>query len=64
MTSAGAQKLHAATERNIGKRMAILIDGEVVSAPVVREPIAESAVINGNITKAKAERIVAGMKVQ
>jgi preprotein translocase subunit SecD len=44
--------------------MAILIDGEVISAPRVMQPIAESAVINGNITKEEAERIVAGIKIR
>ena len=44
-TSDGARKMHAATERNIGKRMAILIDGIVVCAPVVNSVLSESAVI-------------------
>lgn len=63
-TSDGAGKIHEATERNIGKRMAILIDGEVVSAPVVMEALNESAVINGYITKEEAERIVAGITIR
>jgi len=63
-TSAGARKIQEATERNIGKRMAILIDGEVVTAPVVREALKESAVINGHITREEAERIVAGILIR
>ncbi|MBN1126580.1 MAG: hypothetical protein JXA82_16355 [Sedimentisphaerales bacterium] len=63
-TPAGARKMHSATEKNIGKRMAILIDGEVISAPVVRDVLNESAVINGNITKEEAERIVKGITIQ
>jgi preprotein translocase subunit SecD len=55
--------MHAATEKNIGKRMAILIDGVVVSAPVVNDVISDVAVINGHITKQEAERIVAGITV-
>jgi hypothetical protein len=63
LTPAGAQKMHSVTEKNIGKRMAILIDGEVISAPVVMDAIAETAVINGNITKEEAEKIVAGIMI-
>jgi hypothetical protein len=60
-TPAGARKMRAATERNIGRRMAILIDGVVVAAPVVNSVISESAVVEGHLTKHEAERIVAGI---
>jgi hypothetical protein len=62
-TSEGARKMRAATERNIGKRMAILIDGVVVTAPVVRSVLNGSAVIEGHLTKQEAERIVAGITI-
>jgi preprotein translocase subunit SecD len=61
LTPAGARKMRAATERNIGKRMAILIDGVVVTAPVVNSVISEAAVVEGHLTKHEAERIVAGI---
>jgi len=61
---AAAQRMHAATAGHIDKPMAILIDGEVITAPTVRSPIAESAIINGKITKEEAEKIVAGMRIQ
>ena len=54
---AGAEKMRAATASNIGKPMAILLDGQVVMAPVVRSPIGGSAVITGKFTKAEAERM-------
>jgi hypothetical protein len=57
----GAAKISQATHSHIGKPLAILIDGKLVAAPVLRSPIATSAVINGNFTKAEADRIVAGM---
>jgi hypothetical protein len=62
-TPAGARKMHAATEGNIGKRMAILIDGVVVSAPVVNSVLSESAVVEGHLTRQEAERIVAGITI-
>ncbi len=63
-TPAGARKIHDATEKNIGKRMAILIDGEVVTAPVVREALGDTAVVDGHITREEAERIVAGIMIR
>jgi preprotein translocase subunit SecD len=41
--------------------MAVLVDGRVVMAPVVRSPISGSAVITGNFTRADAERIAEGI---
>jgi hypothetical protein len=60
-TDEGARKMRAATEKNIGKLVAILIDDEVIIAPVIRAAIAESAVISGNYTREQAERIVNGI---
>jgi hypothetical protein len=62
-TPAGARKMHAATGNNIGKRMAILIDGVVVTAPVVNSVFSKAAVIEGHLTKQEAERIVAGITI-
>jgi hypothetical protein len=61
---AGAEKMHKATESHIGRPIAILIDGEVVTAPTVRDATAESAIINGHMTKEEAEKIVAGMRIR
>jgi hypothetical protein len=57
----GARKMLRATESHIGQPLAILVDGEVVSAPVVRSPITTSALISGSYTRAEAERIVRGI---
>ena len=40
---------------------AILIDGEVVMAPVIRSAISNSALITGTFTRADAERIADGI---
>src|SRR5215472_7443512 len=37
--SAGARKFADATEANVGQPFAIILDNEVISAPVIREPI-------------------------
>ena len=61
---AGAEKMREATARHIGRPVAILIDGDVVTAPTVRSPISTSAVISGDYTKAEAERIVNGIGIR
>ena len=58
---AGAGRIAIATGGHVGRPLAILIDGQVVMAPVLRSPITTSAVISGDFTRAEAERIVAGI---
>ena len=59
--ASGAEKMRAATANHIGTLLAILLDGQVVMAPVLRSPIGASARITGNFTQAQAERIVRGI---
>ena len=60
----GAERMRQATATHVGRPVAILIDGSVVMAPVVRSPIGDSAVISGNYTRSVAERIADGMKLR
>jgi len=60
-TSDGAAKLSGISRQNIGRRLAIVLDGQVALAPVVRSPISTSAVISGGYAKAEADRIAAGI---
>ena len=47
----GAQKFGRATTDNVGKRLAIVLDGSVISAPSINEPITSgSGIISGNFT--------------
>jgi hypothetical protein len=62
--AAGAEKMRAATGNHVGKLLAILLDGQVVMAPVLRSPISASALVTGNFTKAQAERIANGIEIQ
>jgi len=62
--AAGARKMRQATANHVGRPAAILIDGDVVTAPVLRSPISTSAVISGDYTRAEAERIVDGIGVR
>ena len=47
----GAQKFGRTTTDNVGKRLAIVLDGEIVSAPSINEPITSgSGMISGNFS--------------
>ncbi|HVX76672.1 MAG TPA: protein translocase subunit SecD [Bradyrhizobium sp.] len=49
--STGARKFAQATTDNVGQPFAIVLDNEVISAPVIREPITQgSGQISGNFT--------------
>ena len=47
----GAQKFGRTTTDNVGKRLAIVLDGKIISAPSINEPITSgSGIISGNFT--------------
>jgi len=53
--SSGARKFAEATQANVGKPFAIVLDNKVVSAPVIREPIlGGSGQISGNFSVQQA----------
>ena len=48
---AGAKKFARATKNNVGKRLAIILDNKIISAPVINEAIlGGNGVISGNFT--------------
>ncbi|MBF0560412.1 MAG: protein translocase subunit SecD [Alphaproteobacteria bacterium] len=52
----GGKKFARLTQENTGKLMAIVLDGKVISAPVIREPIlGGSGVISGSFTVQSAQ---------
>jgi preprotein translocase subunit SecD len=54
----GARRFGNATTENQGRRFAIVLDGEVISAPVIREPIVGgSGIIEGNFTTETAQNL-------
>jgi len=51
----GAQKFGKATTDNVGKRFAVILDGVVITAPVINSPITGgSGIITGNFTSQEA----------
>ncbi|QOG16713.1 SecDF P1 head subdomain-containing protein [Bradyrhizobium sp. SEMIA] len=54
----GTRRFAHVTEENIGKPFAIVLDGKVISAPVIREPITGgSGQISGNFTLEEASSV-------
>jgi preprotein translocase subunit SecD len=54
----GTRRFAHVTEENVGKPFAIVLDGKVVSAPVIREPITGgSGQISGNFTLEEANGV-------
>ena len=47
LTDEGGAKMWKATSENIGNRLAILLDGKVVSAPVIQSGIKKEVAISG-----------------
>jgi preprotein translocase subunit SecD len=61
-TKAGAARFATITEQNIMKPLAILVDGQLISAPIVREKICDGkVVITASFSKEDAERIARGI---
>ena len=51
----GARKFGAATEANIGKQLAIVLDNRVYSAPVIQSRISDEGRISGSFTQQEAQ---------
>jgi preprotein translocase subunit SecD len=62
MTPDGARKFGAFTERNVGKGLAIVLDGRVQSAPNIREKITDQGEITGDYTVQDVNEMVLLLK--
>jgi len=59
----GRKKFGNLTEQNIGRRLAVILDGEVYSAPVIRSAIYGSCEISGgNMSSVEAEELASVLK--
>jgi len=64
MTSRGGKVFATLTEKNVGRRMAIVLDGVVKSAPVIRERIlGGSAQISGSFSHEEASDLAIVLRV-
>lgn len=64
LNESGAKKFAEATQKNIGKRISIVYNGEVVSSPVVNEPITGGkAQISGQSSFKEAENLASTIRI-
>ncbi|GEL25683.1 hypothetical protein PSU4_46370 [Pseudonocardia sulfidoxydans NBRC 16205] len=58
LTPAGATAFADLSGRNVGKQLAIVVDGDLVSAPIIQAPITGGAVqISGDFDRTAATRL-------
>jgi preprotein translocase subunit SecD len=62
LTDEAAERFSKVTAENIGKSLAVILDGKVLSAPVIMSQISRNGVLTGNFTREEAERIAGGIK--
>lgn len=62
--SQGTDLFSQITTRNVGRQLAIFLDGNLLSAPVVQEPITNgSAIISGNFTAQSAKELATSLNL-
>ncbi|NOR64532.1 MAG: protein translocase subunit SecD [Candidatus Scalindua sp.] len=59
---AGRSKFGRLTERSIGKPLAIILDGTLYSAPIIRDRIPGKGIIEGNFTQEEVNDMIAVMR--
>lgn len=58
----GGEKFYALTSANFGRQLAIVLDGEVISAPSIHTAIKDSGHITGNFTSESAKSLALLLK--
>lgn len=65
LNKSGAEKFHALTKSLIGKKLAVILDGELLTAPEIMEAISGGTFqISGAFTKDEADKIARGLTPQ
>ncbi|MCI4445627.1 MAG: protein translocase subunit SecD [Candidatus Aminicenantes bacterium] len=62
LTPDGARRFEQVTGQNIGKQLAIILDGKLQSAPVINSRISDSGIIQGHFTPEEANDLVVILK--
>ena len=58
----GGTTMRKLSGKNIGRQLAIILDGELISAPVLQSEIGSSGQITGNFTQSEAKRLSDDLK--
>jgi CubicO group peptidase (beta-lactamase class C family) len=62
LTKSGGKKLGVASEANLNKPMAILYNGSLVSAPLIRSKLDRDVVINGDFSAAQIDEMLEALQ--
>ncbi len=57
-TEVGTNKMESVTVAHAKKRLAIVVNGRIISAPIIQSKISSKALITGRFTQEEAQRIV------
>jgi preprotein translocase subunit SecD len=57
LNAQGAERFGSATEKNVGRRLAIILDNSVASAPTIQSRISENGNITGRFTAHEADEL-------
>ncbi len=57
-TDAGGKKMAKLSEEHFDKPMALMVDGTVIAAPVIRARLGKSTLVTGQFTEAEATKLV------
>jgi len=57
----GSEKIGNATQSHLGKPVAILVDGDVIAAPILMGVVTRKELVIGDWTKAQADAIAAAL---
>jgi preprotein translocase subunit SecD len=60
-TADGAARMRAVTAGNVGRLLAVVVDGRVLASPRITSAIDEVGILGGRYTKDEADRIAAGL---
>jgi preprotein translocase subunit SecD len=62
LSADGARMFGDATGANVGRGLAIILDGKIVSAPVINSRITDSGIIEGNFTQQEVQDLVTTLR--
>jgi protein-export membrane protein SecD len=63
LTADGAKVFKSYTTAHIGQPLAIVLDGKVLSVPVIQSPLGDQGVITGNFTEADTRELAAQLQI-
>jgi preprotein translocase subunit SecD len=61
-TPEAAARMRVATSAHYGKPLAIIVNGELVAAPLVRDTVSDHLLVSAGFTRNEAQRIASGLQ--